>query len=78
MNNIFRNIKENKNLDLIEESDDEDDFENTNVDKYVDLNKTVLMECIFHNRFKKWIPIKIVKQPCKVVHINQLVSKYIL
>lgn len=78
MNNLFRNIKENKNLDLIEESDDEDDFENTNIDKYVDLNKSIFMECIFHHKFKKWIPIKVIQPPCKVVHINQLVSKYIL
>ena len=77
MNSIFRKIKENINLDYIEESDDEDDFENTNVDKYVDMNKVVFMECIFHHKFKKWIPIKIVNQPCKVVHINQLVAKYI-
>merc|ERR1712225_207562 len=28
MNNIFRNIKENHNLDTLEESDSEDDFEN--------------------------------------------------
>mgnify|MGYP003328747202 CR=1 FL=1 len=36
MNNIFRKIKENKNLDYIEESDDEDDFQNIDIDKYVD------------------------------------------
>lgn len=58
MNNIFRNIKENKNLDLLEESDDED-FENTNENKYVDLNKTVIMKCIYVDKFKKWKPINI-------------------
>ena len=42
MNDIFRNIKENKNLDLLEESDDEDDFENISDTKYVDLNKVLL------------------------------------
>ena len=77
MNSLFRKIKENKNLDYIEESEDEDDFENINIDKFVDLQKTLLLECIFHNKFKKWIPIKIIKQPCKVVHISQLVTKYI-
>lgn len=76
MNSLFRNIKENRNLDYIEESDDEDDFENTDDDKYVDLTKTLYMECIFHSKFKKWTPVRVMKTPCKVVHINQLVSKY--
>ena len=35
MNNIFRNIKENTNLDALEESDDEEEFENISLDKYV-------------------------------------------
>lgn len=74
MNGIFRNIRENKNLDYIEESDDEDDFQNTSLDKYVDLQKVVLMECVFHTKFKKWIPIKVVHNNSKVVHINSLVN----
>ena len=28
MNSLFRTIKENNNLDLLEESDDEEEFEN--------------------------------------------------
>ena len=39
LNKIFRKIRENDNLDYIEESDDEDDFQNTEPDKYVDLKK---------------------------------------
>lgn len=74
LNGLFRQIRENKNLDYIEESDDEADFENTKEDKYVDLNKTLLMECIFHNKFKKWIPIKVVDKKFKVVHISSLVK----
>jgi hypothetical protein len=74
LNGLFRRIRENKNLDYIEESDDEDDFENIQEDKYVDLNKTLLMECIFNNKFKKWIPIKVVDKKSKVVHINSLVK----
>ena len=31
MNTLFRNIKENANLDLLEESDDDEDFENTQI-----------------------------------------------
>lgn len=59
MNNIFRNIKENKNLDALEESDDEEEFENINEDKFVDLEKSVCMECVYNKHLKKYVPIKI-------------------
>jgi hypothetical protein len=72
MNSIFRNIKENANLDAIEESDDEEDFENMDPEKYVDLKKSVFMECKFNTKFKKWMPIRVVDQYAKVVHISQL------
>ena len=57
MNSIFRNIKENANLDAIEESDDEENETNENI---VELKKECKMNCKFHPRFKKWIPIEIV------------------
>lgn len=57
MNKLFRNIKENDNLDLLEESDDEEEFENISIDKYVDTDKQVIMECAFIHKFKSWIPI---------------------
>jgi hypothetical protein len=60
MNSIFRNIKENSNLDFIEESDDEDDFEDTREDKYVNLELEVVMDCVYHTKFRRWVPIKIV------------------
>tara|TARA_Y100000816_G_C26101740_1_gene584153 strand:- start:896 stop:1846 length:951 start_codon:yes stop_codon:yes gene_type:complete len=58
MNKHFRIIKENDNLDLLEESDDEDEFENIDEDKYVFLEKTYNFECKYNTRFKKWIPFK--------------------
>ena len=61
MNALFRNIKENKSLDALEESDDEDEFENTNIDKFVDLTKKIKMKCVFNYKFKKWTPIECVK-----------------
>lgn len=67
MNTIFRNIKENNNLDLLEESDNEDEFENNKFDKYVYLNKEYNMECIYNEKFKKWVPIKIVDNLQKVI-----------
>jgi hypothetical protein len=72
MNGIFRKIRENQNLDYIEESDDEDDFENTDFAKYVDLKKSALIECTFHNKFKKWVPRRIVPANGQVVHIHKL------
>jgi len=66
MNNLFRTIKENWNLDLLEESDDEDEFENINDDKYVNLNKTLIMKCVYSPRFRKWEPISIIKDKVKI------------
>jgi hypothetical protein len=76
MNKIFRKIKENGNLDAIEESDDEEDFENIDIDKYVDLKKSLAMECRFHMKFKKWVPIRVVDSSQKIVHIGNLVADY--
>jgi len=72
MNELFRNIRENRNLDYIEESDNEEDFEDTRLDKYVDSEKTLLMECVFHKKFKKWIPEKVAPTGQQVVHIQKL------
>lgn len=72
MNGLFRNIRENHNLDYIEESDDEEDFEDTRLDKYVNSDKTLIMECVFHKKFKKWIPMQVVHHGNQVVHISKL------
>jgi len=72
MNGLFRNIRENKNLDYIEESDDEDDFQNMNIDKYVHMEKVLLMECVFNNKFKRWTPMRMVNAREKIVHIGKL------
>ena len=56
MNTLFRHIKENTNLDALEESDDEAEFENEQLDKFVDLEKSVAMNCFYHVKFKKWCP----------------------
>lgn len=61
MNSLFRKIKENKNLDLLEESDCEEEFENITLEKYVDLNKSYIIECIYNKKFKKWIPKNLAK-----------------
>lgn len=61
MNSLFRRIKENQNLDTIEESDDDEEFYDMRYDKYVDLTKTLYMECMYHKKFQRWIPLKVVK-----------------
>ena len=58
MNGLFRRITENADIDCAEESDDEAEFQDVRVDKYVDLKKSVAMECEFHPKFRKWVPIK--------------------
>lgn len=72
MNQLFRNIRENTNLDYIEESDDEDDFQNIDADKYVDVNKVLLIECSFHTKFRRWVPIRVMPKYTKTVHIQKL------
>ena len=57
MNKIFRKIKENDNLDLLEESDSEEEFQNENIDKFVMLDKKVTMLCHYNNKFKRWVPV---------------------
>ena len=59
MNKLFRNIKENENLDSLEESDDEEEFENDKADKYVYLDRKFYMYCVFNMKFKKWTPVRL-------------------
>ena len=56
MNSLFRNIRENSNLDYIEESDSESDFEDTRPDKYVDLIKRIRLSFVYNKKFRKWVP----------------------
>jgi hypothetical protein len=58
MNNIFRTIRENSNLDLIQESDDDADFENISVYKYTNLNTKHIMKCKY-TKFNLWEPMTI-------------------
>ena len=79
LNGIFRNIKENKWLDAVEESDDDEEFENVQEDRFVDLHKKVLMECEFSCKFKKWTPLRIAHADMngfKVVpYLDQLIMR---
>lgn len=60
MNKLFRNIKENNNLDALEESDDEAEFENDREDKFVFLDRAFKMICQYNYKFKRWTPLSLV------------------
>jgi hypothetical protein len=62
MNKLFRNIKENENLDALEESDEEDKFQDERLDKYVSLDIIHNMCCTFNHKFKKWQPIRLMNK----------------
>ena len=72
MNTLFRNIKENRNLDLLEESDEEEEFENINENKFVNLKKIVYMKCVYMKKFRKWKPIEFVKFGEKLLYKSQI------
>ena len=57
MNSLFRNIPENKNLDYIQESDDE--FED-NTQNIVNLEKSYKVECQYNKRFNTWNLVNII------------------
>jgi hypothetical protein len=67
MNSLFRNIKENINLDALEESDDEEEFENDKEDKFVYLEKEYNILCVYNFKFKKWVPNKLADSNLKIV-----------
>ena len=76
MNNHFRNIKENINLDALEESDSEEEFENMSIDKFVDLEKTEIIKCVYNSKFNGWVPLeKTEEKICSIREINLVEKK---
>ena len=76
MNKLFRIIKENDNLDALEESDDEEEFENDKADKFVRLNQSYKMICQFNHKFKKWAPLKIADARENITTTNEINNIY--
>jgi hypothetical protein len=72
MNKLFRNIKENDNLDALEESDDEAEFEDPRQDKYVFLDRSFKMNCDYNVKFKRWMPVSLAEKRDKIVTFNEL------
>ena len=73
MNSLFRNIRENIDLDALEESEDEEVFEDISPDKFVDLERSYFMECEYSYKFRKWIPLKLTKE-YKTIQKKQLLE----
>lgn len=72
MNKLFRNIKENINLDALEESDDEEEFENEKEDKYVFLDRSFKMNCQYNYKFKKWVPISLAAKSDRIISADNI------
>lgn len=68
MNSLFRKIKENDRLDSMEESDEDEEFENTDPGKFVISFKTqYVMICRLNKKFCKWVPISIAASSAAIV-----------
>ena len=72
MNKLFRNIKENDYLDKLEESDDEEAFENISDDKYVYLEKEYKIRCVYNNKFKRWVPIELANNDETIINKSKI------
>ena len=72
MNKLFRNIKENDNLDALEESDDEDEFENEKEDRFVYLDREFNMICSYNYKFKKWVPLRLADKNMKIIPLKKV------
>lgn len=59
LNKLFRVVKENDNLDLLEESDTESEFEDESESKFVQLDVEHTMACRYHPTFNKWVPVRV-------------------
>ena len=76
MNSIFRDIKENRDLDKLEESDDEEEFENISDDKYVNLEKLDTFKCVYLKYYNSWKPLIQLKGPvCTEMDVKKI-EKY--
>ena len=76
MNKLFRKIKENDNLDAIEESDDEEEFQNNKEDKFVYLDVSFKMNCEYNSKFKRWVPIGLANRKDNIISIKNLLQNY--
>jgi hypothetical protein len=74
MNKLFRIIKENNKLDALEESDDEEEFENESLTKFVHLDKSYKMICQLNYKFKKWTPIRLANNKSQIINNKDVIN----
>ena len=70
MNTLLRNIKENYDLDEIEMSDDEEDFENVSDDKYLKKETEYNIKCVYNYKYKQWTPIELSNE--RIINKNNI------
>ncbi len=74
LNTLFRKVRGNHNLDAIEESDDEDMFEDVRDTKWVnDMSSKIKMVCEFNTKLRKWVPLKRADNDAAVVCSHMMV-----
>jgi hypothetical protein len=71
MNKLFRKIKENDNLDALEESDDEEEFENVDEYKYVKIDTSHRIVCKYMPKINKWLPQRLAHRGHRVATLEQ-------
>lgn len=71
MNTLFRRIRENNSIDAIEESEDEDDFENIDPNKFLLPNVEYKMSCSFSKICNRWIPEEVVSPDTELSFITK-------
>ena len=69
LNSLFRIIRENADIDLIEESEDEDTFEDISEHKFIKRNNNIKMYCKSNPKFRKWelLSVAPLNVPCSDV-----------
>ena len=59
LNSLFRNVRENTNLDWAEDSEDEDVFEDISAEKWIRVGSRLPMVCVKHRGRRGWTPIEV-------------------
>lgn len=72
MNRFLRKIKENENLDLLEESDSDEEFEDIAEDRYIHGSRYVAFKCAYNVRHQGWEPIEPMGPGTPVTSIEEL------
>ena len=75
MNGFLRKIKENQNLDLLEESDDDTEFEDVAADRYLHPGRRVMVLCRYNPRHCAWEPLEAAPVGSSVTPVADLLAQ---